>query len=104
MPRKLFHPAAEDLDLSTVLNALGDPVRLEIVANLVKGAGSCSGSCPGETAKSTISHHFRVLREAGIVHSQKEGVTMVNSLRAAELNKKFPGLLDSVLKAQQKAK
>ena len=104
MARKLLHPAMDEIDLSNVLNALGDPLRLKIVANLIKGAGSCTGACPDETAKSTLSHHFRVLREAGIVHSQKEGVTLVNSVRKEELNKKFPGLLDSVLRAHLKNK
>lgn len=104
MARKIIHPAMEEVELSNVLNALGDPIRLEIVAKLMKGAGSCAGACPDETAKSTLSHHFRILREAGIVHSQKEGVTLVNTVRREELNKKFPGVLDSVLKAHQRSK
>jgi DNA-binding transcriptional ArsR family regulator len=94
----------EEVDLSTVLSALGDPLRLEIVAKLMKGSDSCTGSCPGELAKSTLSNHFRILREAGIVHSKKEGVSLVNCLRREELNKKFPGLLDSVLKSHTRGK
>lgn len=59
------------------------------------------GSCP-EISKSTVSHHFRILRESGLIRSEKEGVTLVNTLRKEELNKKFPGLLDLILKLYQK--
>lgn len=105
MARKFLHPSMDEIDLPSVLSALGDPARLEIVATLLKeGSGSCSGSCPRELAKSTLSHHFRILREAGIVLTHKEGVTHVNSLRREELAKKFPGLLDSVLKAYHKGR
>lgn len=105
MARKVLHPAINDIDLPTVLNALGDPIRLEIIFNLhKKGGTSCMGCCPENLSKSTLSHHFRILREAGIIRSEKEGVTLLNTLRKDELNKKFPGLLESVLKYYLKNK
>lgn len=103
MARKFFHPDLSEIDLATVLNALGDPVRLQIVQSLIKqGTTSCSHSCSFPLAKSTLSNHYRILREAGVVSSRKEGVSHLNTLRREELNKRFPGLLDNVLKSYQK--
>lgn len=97
--RPLPHPAAEDLDLATVLYALGDTARLEIVRRLAAAGGeiSCTAaSCEG-LAKSTLSHHFKVLREAGLIRMRKTGVTAQNTLRRADIEARFPGLLDAVL-------
>ena len=93
----LFHPEPQQISLAAVLYALGDPVRLDIVRQLAtKGELTCNAfDC--EIAKSTLSHHFRVLREAGVVYSRKEGTQHLNSLRQEELDELFPGLLESVL-------
>lgn len=96
------HPAAGDFDLATVLYALGDTARLEIVRRLAQAKGgelSCSAAaCTAEgLPKSTLSHHFKVLREAGLVRTRKSGVTVMNTLRRAEIDARFPGLLDAVL-------
>ena len=91
-------PNLNEIELHQVLYALGDFSRLHIVKNLyLNGALPCKeASCPN-MSKSTISHHFKILREAGILHCDKVGVSHMNSVRSAELNEKFPGLLDTVI-------
>lgn len=85
--------------LAKVLHALSDPVRLGIVLQLHReGEASCSALDAGRP-KSTMSHHFRVLREAGLVRTRIEGVTHLNALCREELDAAFPGLLDAVLAA-----
>ncbi len=97
----LYHPEPKQISLAGVLYALGDPVRLKIVQQLgVAGELTCNAfDC--EVAKSTLSHHFKVLRESGVIHSRKEGTQHVNSLRRQELDDLFPGLLDAVLLATE---
>jgi DNA-binding transcriptional ArsR family regulator len=102
MPRVLHHPPAESLELTGVLHALADPVRLEIVRALASGGG-CELRCGAfelPVTKSTRTHHFRVLRESGVIEQQPDGTALVNRLRRAELDERFPGLLDSVLSAR----
>src|SRR6476659_9800980 len=90
------HPAKDDMTLTAVLAALGDPVRLSIVAEVSQGErGSSDFDCA--VASSTLSHHIKALREAGIVHHRKEGTRCYVSLRP-ELEAAFPGLLASVLR------
>jgi DNA-binding transcriptional ArsR family regulator len=94
------HPTADQITLTGVLHALSDPVRLNFIQCLAKlTSESPCGAIPSPVAKSTMSHHLRVLREAGIVHIRTEGTQSLTSLRLHELEAKFPGLLDSVLKA-----
>ena len=90
----------EDLDLSTVLHALSDPVRLRIVSQLAAAGEQTCGKLDVPVGKSTCSHHFRVLREAGVVAQRVEGKCRFNRLRTGELEQRFPGLLDAVLRAQ----
>jgi DNA-binding transcriptional ArsR family regulator len=89
----------EALDLATVLHALSDPVRLRIISQLSDGAERTCGSLEAPVSKSTCSHHFRVLREAGVVAQRVDGKCRYNRLRAAVLEQRFPGLLDAVLRA-----
>jgi len=98
-PDPLSHPAREEIELSAVLHALSDPMRLRIVAALaVEDKRTCkSFNLP--VTKSTCTHHFRVLREAGVIRQRVEGTTRLNSLRRQDLDERFPGLLDSVLSA-----
>lgn len=97
--RLLYHPDRKEIALPGVLYALGDPVRLEVVKRLaVEGEMSCSALC-GEIAKSTLSHHIRILRESGVIHCRKEGTQQLNSLRRTDLDVLFPGLLDAVLQS-----
>ena len=98
---QFVHPATEDITLAGVLGALADPMRLRIVGNMLSknGCMSCSEAAPCPTmAKSTLSHHFRILREAGIIHTSKIGVENRNILRLDDLNARFPGLLKQILK------
>ncbi len=94
------HPDCSDIDLSTVLHALSDPMRLRIVAELAaeEGERSCS-SFDLPIVKSTCTHHFRVLREAGVIRQRVVGTKRVNALRRDELEAHFPGLLESILRA-----
>jgi len=99
--RALPHPASEDLQLTEVLRALSDPVRLEAVARLA-AAGELTCGEVGQglgVHKSTASHHFRILREAGLITTKQEGRQKFLSLRRDDLESRFPGLLDSVLSA-----
>jgi DNA-binding transcriptional ArsR family regulator len=92
-------PAVEELELPAVLHALSDPIRLRIVRDLAD-AGACNcGSFAVPVAKSTLSHHLRVLREAGVTLTEPTGTQRVVSLRRADLDSRFPGLLDAVLSA-----
>lgn len=106
MQRPFVHPAVEDVTLESVLYALADPTRLEIVKTLATGncAMNCSKAAPPNLPKSTQSHHFQVLREAGLIRSERRGTEVVNSLRCAELDKRFPGVIASILKACEKSK
>lgn len=95
--RLLYHPESKDISLPGVLYALGDPVRLEIVRRLAQQGEQPCGALDFAIAKSTMSHHFRILRESGVVYCRKEGTQHINSLRREDLNALFPGLLDAVL-------
>ncbi|OUJ07677.1 helix-turn-helix transcriptional regulator [Gluconobacter sp. DsW_058] len=90
-------PDLKKLDLITVLRALADPVRLDIVQRLyVLGEANCAALI-GARPKSSMSHHFQVLRESGVLHTRIEGVQHHNSLRLQELEERFPGLMQSIL-------
>jgi DNA-binding transcriptional ArsR family regulator len=86
-----------------VLNALSDPIRLAIVADLAVTDDLECGTFQLPVSKSTLSHHFRVLRESGVVATTKAGTRSLNRLRRAELDASFPGLLDSVLSNSRNA-
>ncbi len=95
--------AQPDLSLEKILQALGDPVRLGIVRRLA-GEGECScASLDGGRPKSTMSHHFKVLRDAGLVHTRNQGVTHMNALCREAVDQAFPGLLDAILAAGRPA-
>ncbi len=96
---KLCHPAPEEIDLAAVLHALSDPMRLRIVVGLAAEDKRTCGSFNLPVTKSTCTHHFRVLREAGVIRQHIEGTTRLNSLRRDDLDTRFPGLLSSVLDA-----
>lgn len=97
--RALAHPAREEIRLEAVLHALSDPTRLHIAYTLARlGEVACSViDC--EVAKSTTTHHYRVLREAGVISQVYRGTSKLNALRRDDLDARFPGLLDSVLRA-----
>jgi DNA-binding transcriptional ArsR family regulator len=94
----LDEPSADEIQLTTVLQALGDPVRLQIVRTLAAAEGERTcGTFDLGVSKATRSHHFRVLREAGVTHTRVEGTHRHVSLRREDLDARFPGLLGAVL-------
>ncbi len=99
--RALHHPRVDELELADVLHALSDPVRLEIVRLLADEKERPCSAVEAKVAKSTLSHHFKVLREAGVTHTRVNGTHRYVSLRRDELEDHFPGLLESVLKASR---
>ncbi|MEV6738785.1 helix-turn-helix domain-containing protein [Streptomyces sp. NPDC051104] len=98
--RDLPHPVREDIRLEAVLHALSDPMRLRIVRELaaVGDELSCSHFDLPVT-KSTSTHHFRVLRESGVIRQVYRGTAKMNGLRRDDLDDLFPGLLDTLLAA-----
>src|SRR6201992_990109 len=102
--RKPLHPAKNQITLSSVLFALSDPTRLKIVRAIAGTDGLNCCDIPLALSKSTASRHFKVLREAGIIRMDPQGVVCINSLRRQELDDLFPGLLDSVLSAATRSR
>lgn len=94
--RQPHHPAIDQIDLTDVLAALSDKVRLSILATLADGQPRTCGAFDQPVAKSTFSHHLKVLREAGLITSRVEGNRCYVALRP-ELAERFPGLLQNVL-------
>jgi len=102
--KPLVHPALEDITVEGILHALSDPTRVEIFARIADS--NCAPACSafltvGEKAvpKSTLSQHFKVLREAGLVRSERAGVEMQNTSRCKEIEERFPGLLPAIVGA-----
>lgn len=102
--RPILHPSIEDVSVAAILHALSDPVRATIFAQLA-GQGCVQGcstfAMVGERAipKSSLSQHFKVLRDAGLIHSERQGVEMRNTSRCGEVDARFPGLLATILAA-----
>ncbi|MBD8570023.1 MULTISPECIES: ArsR/SmtB family transcription factor [Pseudomonas syringae group] len=96
--RTLKHPEPDAFTLDRVLYALSDPVRMEIVRHLAGVLEATCGELCGERPKSSASHHFRVLRDSGLVQTRNVGTTHMNSLRSEELETRFPGLLAAILR------
>jgi DNA-binding transcriptional ArsR family regulator len=99
LTEELTEPAAQARELHRVLHALSDPVRLDIVRQLDQAAECRCGTFATPVSKSTLSHHLKVLREAGITRTRRDGTTRHVSLRRGDLDQRFPALLDAVLSA-----
>jgi DNA-binding transcriptional ArsR family regulator len=99
--RHLHHPRIDEVTLPEVLHALSDPVRLQIVRALAERSEQSCSSVESSVSKSTLSHHFKVLREAGITHTRVNGTHRYVSLRRGDLDQRFPGLMGSVLEASR---
>jgi len=103
--RPLIHPSIEDITVEGILHALSDPVRAAIYAELAVCSGAtCSNFLKisdRDIPKSTLSQHFRALREAGLIRSERQGVEMRNSTRCEEIDRRFPGLVMAIMKAHQ---
>jgi len=98
---KLHHPDPGEIELPGVLHALSDPQRLQIVRRLADSPGPCAcGSIQLGVAKSTMTHHFRVLRESGVIRQERQGTSKLTELRREDLDTRFPGLLDAVLSSE----
>ncbi len=105
MARELSHPDADDVSLDAVLAALADPVRRTILAQLARGhhdQACLAFDLP--VSKSTSTHHFRVLREAGLITQRYEGTAILNALRTDDVETRFPGLVSSVIEAERRAR
>jgi DNA-binding transcriptional ArsR family regulator len=99
MARDILHPEIDTVPLTALMSALADPVRLSIVRLAADSEGLPCRAFEERIPKSTMSHHWRVLRQAGLIRQQGEGTSRRNYLRRAELDERFPGLLDAVLRA-----
>jgi DNA-binding transcriptional ArsR family regulator len=100
--KPLFHPAAEDITVEGILHALADPVRMHIFAEIAAAGGPLTCSPFLEVAmrpvpKSTLSQHFRVLRDAGLIRSERKGVEMHNVARLEDLHPRFTPLLQAIV-------
>lgn len=95
--KPFFHPKLEDVALERVLYALSDPVRLSIVSQLARDGETTCAALDRGRPRSSMSHHFRVLRDAGLVWTRNEGTTHMNALRLDEMEQRFPGLLPAIL-------
>src|ERR1700722_9410525 len=102
--RPLFHPSMDDITVEGILYALSDPVRVAIYADIA--SQECTQNCSTflmvsdkAIPKSTLSQHFKVLRENGLIRGERHGVEMRNTSRCAEIEGRFPGLLRAILNA-----
>src|ERR1700756_4473725 len=100
----LFHPSIEDVTVEGILHALSDPIRVAIFADIV--SQQCSQNCSTfltvsdkRIPKSTLSQHFRALREAGLIRGERRGVEVHNTSRCTEIERRFPGLIQAIVNA-----
>lgn len=91
------HPRAADIDMVDVLSALGNPLRLLIVQRLADGAERSCGSIIEGVSPSTMTRHWKVLRDAGVIWQKPAGRENLLSLRRADLDRRFPGLLNAIV-------
>ncbi len=104
--RPLFHPSMDDVTVEAILHALSDPVRAAIFADIVNS--NCSQTCSTflkvsdqPIPKSTLSQHFKALREAGLIRGERRGVEMHNVSRCREMQERFPGLIMAIMNAHK---
>jgi len=105
--RPLYHPSLSEITVQGILYALSDPVRVRIYAELAQA--DCAMNCSAflsngnlKLPKSTLSQHFKILREAGLIRSERRGVELKNSTRCQELKKTFGPMVAAILKACEK--
>jgi DNA-binding transcriptional ArsR family regulator len=104
--RPLYHPSIDEVTVEGILHALSDPVRVAIYAAIA--ASDCPRNCSNflkvrdrDVPKSTLSQHFRILRDAGLIRAERRGVHLHNTARCADIDARFPGLVAAVLTAYQ---
>lgn len=105
--RPLFHPSIDEITVEGILHALSDRVRMQIYMEIA--AADCPQICSSflsvrgkELPKSTLSQHFKILREAGLIHSERRGVELHNVTRCSELKSRFGNLIGSIIEAYKK--
>jgi len=105
--RPLFHPSVDDISVEGILHALSDPVRVQIFAEIAQS--HCPKTCSNflvvrnrTLPKSTLSQHFKILREAGLIRSERKGVEMHNTTRCAETADRFGELISAILGAYRR--
>lgn len=99
----LAGPGRDQIELEAVLHALSDPTRLHIVRALADHPDRPCGGFDCRVSKSTLTHHFKVLRSAGVIALRQRGTMRLSSLRREDLDARFPGLLDTILRAKARA-
>jgi DNA-binding transcriptional ArsR family regulator len=104
--KPVFHPSVDDVTVEGILHALSDPLRVAIFADIASSSAAkmCSSFLKvreTQIPKSTLSQHFKALREAGLVRSERRGVEMRNTSRCSEIDQRFPGLIAAIIKAHQ---
>jgi DNA-binding transcriptional ArsR family regulator len=99
MASDVHHPAIDEIELTAVMHALSDPARLQVVRILAAEGERACGAFDLGVSKATASHHFKVLREAGVTRKRIEGAHHYLTLRREDVDARFPGLLDAVLAA-----
>jgi len=103
MTKALYHPEREQIELASVLDALSDPIRLQIVTRLAaEGECSCSGFLD-YSQKTNLTYHIARLREAGVTRTRAEGAFRIITLRTEDLEARFPGLLTAILASASRA-
>jgi DNA-binding transcriptional ArsR family regulator len=100
--REPHHPSRAEFELPAVLHALSDPARLEIVRRLAEGDEWSCGRFELGLSKATLSHHFRVLRESGVIRTRADGRKRLLSLRREDIEVRFPGLLPAILASERR--
>ena len=103
MSRTIRHPTRDQIDLPMVLDCLSDPIRLSIVYTLAMREGGAAELCCGDfnalSGKSNLAYHFAKLRESGVMQTRIVGTNRWMRLRREDLDARFPGLLDAVIKS-----
>jgi len=102
--RPLAHPKLDEITVEGILHALSDPIRIEIFVQLA--SSECAKNCSAfvhvakaALPKSTLSQHFRILREAGLIRSERKGVELINSTRCGELKERFGPMIQAIVAA-----
>lgn len=99
--RAIYHPRVDEITVQGILYALADPIRAEIFTRLA--ASECGKNCSAflqvqeNLAKSTLSQHLRILREAGLIRSERKGVELINATRCAELDARFGPMIRAII-------
>lgn len=94
--KRLYHPSSNDMNLERIFSALSDPVRLEIIRKLLREDRQTCSQLSGVNAKSSMSHHYKILRDAGLIRTEVVGREHFSSLRKDDIEEILPGVLDSI--------